>query len=209
MHDIIHFRSSSKIEKIGVWSKKLTHARSTDFDSLREYSEGDDARDIAWRQSAKGIGTFVRSSQSEKGISLLLIGDIDDSWNFWLEDSRKDKNDFYKILREQCQYTSHRTWSTFSEISYTSMGIERISAELKKIEKKKNLILLVTGSFESKEYQSLIPLAKHNDIIIIHTLHPYERDPQKFGSILIESKILKISQYKTTLEKVLKTLDWR
>ncbi len=87
------------------------------------------------------------------------------------------------------------------------MGIERISAELKKIEKKKNLILLVTGSFESKEYQSLIPLAKHNDIIIIHTLHPYERDPQKFGSILIESKILKISQYKTTLEKVLKTLE--
>lgn len=206
MRDIIHFRSSSKIEKTGTWSKKMTRTRSSDFDALREYSEWDDARDIAWKQSAKSIGTFVRLSESEQSISLLLIGDRDDGWEFWLDDSRQDKDNFYKILKEQCRYTSHRTGSIFSENVYTSKGIEDISQELRKNKEKGNLILLMTGSLELQKYQSLIPLAKQNDIIIIHTLHPYERNPEKHGRFLMTSKTPKISQYLVSLRKELTTL---
>ncbi len=207
MHDIIHFRSSSKIEKIGTWSSKMTHARSTDFDSLREYSEGDDARDIAWKQSAKWVGTFVRSTQSEQSISLMLIGDIDNGWTFQLEESSRNKHEFYKILKEQCQYTSHRNGNIYTENIYTSMGIGKISEYSIRNEKRKNLILLVTGCLKKESYKSLIPLARHNDMLIIHLLHPYERDPQNYEKLLMESRTPKISKYKIALDENLWTIQ--
>lgn len=122
----------------------MTHARSTDFDSLREYTMADDARDIAWKQSAKGIGTYLRSSLSEEAISLTLIADIDDGWDFSIDLSLENKHMFYDILEKQCHYTSSQTGNTYKTKKYTLMGIKQISEILIKEKVKNELILLLT-----------------------------------------------------------------
>jgi len=72
---------------ISLYSKKKTsnildgdfrsifRGRSLDFDDLREYSYGDNVRDIDWKASSKTGKTLIRRYIAERKHNILLIGD--------------------------------------------------------------------------------------------------------------------------------------
>ncbi len=47
-----------------------------EFDDIRQYQYGDDVRNIDWRVSAKGHGTFVKTYREEKEQSVFLMLDV-------------------------------------------------------------------------------------------------------------------------------------
>ncbi|MBR6172284.1 MAG: DUF58 domain-containing protein [Eubacterium sp.] len=55
--------------------RSIFRGRSLDFDDLREYSYGDNVRDIDWKASSKTGKTLIRRYIAERKHNILLIGD--------------------------------------------------------------------------------------------------------------------------------------
>ncbi len=55
--------------------RSIFRGRSLDFDDLREYSFGDNVRDIDWKSSSKTGKTLVRRYIAERKHNILLVGD--------------------------------------------------------------------------------------------------------------------------------------
>jgi len=55
--------------------RSIFRGRSLDFDDLREYTYGDNVRDIDWKSSSKTGKTLVRRYIAERKHNILLIGD--------------------------------------------------------------------------------------------------------------------------------------
>ncbi|MCI8393157.1 MAG: DUF58 domain-containing protein [Clostridia bacterium] len=49
--------------------------RSSNFEDLREYTFGDNIKDIDWRASARSPKTFVREYRAEKSHNILIVID--------------------------------------------------------------------------------------------------------------------------------------
>lgn len=55
--------------------RSIFRGRSLDFDDLREYTYGDNVRDIDWKSSSKTGKTLVRRYIAERKHNVLLVGD--------------------------------------------------------------------------------------------------------------------------------------
>ncbi len=55
--------------------RSIFRGRSLDFDDLREYTYGDNVRDIDWKSSSKTGKTLVRRYIAERKHNILLVGD--------------------------------------------------------------------------------------------------------------------------------------
>lgn len=81
----------SKIKRIELKSEKLVknhtfgkysslfRGRGVELDSIREYSQGDDVRDIDWKSSARSDRVFVKQYREDKNIDFIFLIDLSKS----------------------------------------------------------------------------------------------------------------------------------
>ena len=191
MPDIIHFRSHQRWRQTGLGSTRNMKQRGSEYDSLRLATPLDDARDIAWKQSLKWESLYMKSREESTDIIVSLIGIEDQSWDFSLE-GENTKRDFYTHLERACHHTSIREWYSYTHHIYTHTSIYEISWELIDKHVRNKLMICIVSDLEKSHYEYLGKLAIHNDIIILHLLHPYESDTNLSTSTLIESSLIDI-----------------
>ena len=205
MPHIIHFRSEQNQKQNWIGSQKKMRARWSEYDTLNPATPYDDARDIAWKASAKGENLYIKSREDTLSLAIRLIGIYDRSWDFSL-DFRDEKIAFYALLNRACQNTSKYYRYTYSENTYTCMGIKYVSEILRKNQVERELIIIVASDLETTQYEGLSWLAKHNDIVLLHLLHPFESHPTTYDSILCESRSINSIAYEASLNKVQKEI---
>lgn len=194
MWHTIHFRSNMSSLQGGVGSLQKIRSRGIEYESIRPATPTDDARDIAWKQSARSDTLSVKSREDTRRLEIMLIGISDISWELTL-DAWDDKYSFYTRIADASRQTSHTSGYTYTENKYTHMGIWEVSSLLKKRKIKNTLILFVTSQLESSEYTELISLWRQNDIVVMHLLHPFEEHPEKYPHILTESQSIDYKKY--------------
>ena len=134
----------------------------------------DDARDIAWKQSAKSPeNPYTKVRHNENATPVFLIGSIDSSWEFATRQNPLTKYDFYDRLHRALEFSSQALRFPYRE----EKGQEAIST-LQKQKIQGSLILYVTASLDPHTLEVLKVLTHHNDVVILHLLHPYERSPE-------------------------------
>lgn len=205
MSYIIHFRSKQNQKHTWIGSEKKMRSRWSEYDTIHPATPYDDARDIAWKQSAKSDSLYTKSREDTMNISIRLIGIYDESWDFSL-DYRDEKTKFYQTLDHACRDTSKYYKYIYDEKKYTHMSIEWVSKILRNKHLERELIIIMTSDLESIHYEGLSPLAKHNDIILLHILHPYESNPDIYTGILCESRSIDSISYKQSLTQVQKDI---
>ncbi len=65
----------ARLRQLDGRSAVRTRGQGTEFDSLRDYVEGDDVRSIDWRATARRRSTVVRTWQPEKDRHIILVLD--------------------------------------------------------------------------------------------------------------------------------------
>ncbi len=200
MTQIIHFRSKQNQRHLWIGSQKKMRSRWSEYDTLRPATPYDDARDIAWKQSAKSESLFIKSREDTLNIAIRLIGVYDASWDFCLEYG-DEKAKFYGKIDHACRYTSSHFQHIYNEHMYTSMSIDWVSALLQKKRIEKEVIIIITSNLTYTQYEWLTLLKKHNDVICIHLLHPFESNPDIYENTLCESSLIQKIAYKKELNK--------
>ncbi len=81
----------AKLKKIEIRIRKTIESRThgkfnsifkgsgIEFSDIRDYQYGDDVRNIDWKVTAKGHGTYIRTYQEEKEQDVIIIADISGS----------------------------------------------------------------------------------------------------------------------------------
>ncbi len=62
--------------------KSVFKGNGIEFDEIREYSEGDEIRDIDWNVTARQNRPFVKKYREERELNILLMVDVSASGNF-------------------------------------------------------------------------------------------------------------------------------
>ncbi len=205
MPHIIHFRSKQYQKQNWIGSQKKMRARWSEYDTLHPATPYDDARDIAWKQSAKSESLYTKSREDMINISIRLVGIYDESWDFSLNYGDKKIN-FYHMLNTACRDTSNYYRYSYNENTYTHMGILWASERIRENQIMRELIIVVTSDLEILHYRGLSWLAKHNDIVLLHLLHPYESYPDKYSDTLCESRIVDEVSYSESLNQAQRTI---
>ncbi len=139
-------------------------------------------------------------------ISIRLIGVYDESWDFSLNYG-DEKIKFYQTLYRACEDTSRHYKHTYNENFYTHVGIQKISSLLEEKQIKKELIIIVVSDLLKIRYTWLSSIARHNDIVVLHLLHPYESKPDSYSNILCESRSIEAIPYKKSLFQAKKEIQ--
>ncbi|ROR73736.1 DUF58 domain-containing protein [Bogoriella caseilytica] len=66
----------ARLREIDGQTTLLSRGQGTEFDSLREYVDGDDVRSIDWRASARGADVVVRTWRPERDRRVLIVIDV-------------------------------------------------------------------------------------------------------------------------------------
>lgn len=205
MRQAIHFRSKVSSSQRGDESLKKIQSHGSEYESIRPATPSDDARDIAWKQSARSDILSVKSREDTTRLNVMLIGASDTSWGFSIE-TWDDKYAFYRTLANASRTSSNISWYKYEEHFYTHTSIEKICSDKKKDRIKNALILFVVSDLDTPSYHHLDSLWRQNDIIVIHLLHPYEKNPEKYPNILTESSQIKHREYQEALIKIQKDI---
>ncbi len=68
-------KQKGRLREIGIRRSRM-RGLGTEFESLREYSEGDDYRKIDWKASARSGKVVVRQFEQERNQSVMLVIDV-------------------------------------------------------------------------------------------------------------------------------------
>ncbi len=68
-------KQQGRLRELGI-RKSRTRGLGTDFESLRDYAEGDDYRKIDWKASARSGNLVVRQYEQERNQTILLCIDV-------------------------------------------------------------------------------------------------------------------------------------
>ena len=79
----IEMRTNRAVDEIfgGAWHS-IFRGRGVEFDEVREYSDGDEVRDIDWSVTARTGRPFVKKYVEERELSVMLLVDASASENF-------------------------------------------------------------------------------------------------------------------------------
>ena len=168
--------------------------RGSEYDIIRPATPYDDARDIAWKQSTKTELPYVKSREDTIKLSIQIIGIEDSGWEFSLEQN-DTKKDFYRKLDISCKATSIYHGHTYESKLIKKSTLQEIGDDMRKRKIQKRVSIFVCSSLDISTYEKLYPLAHHNDIIIIHLLHPYESDPTNYTDYLFGSRCVDATDY--------------
>lgn len=97
-----------------------------EFEEVREYKYGDDARLIDWNVSAKGHGTFIKTFKEEKEQQVFLLVDLSGSQE---RGAKRQKQETSKELCAVLALAAVREYSTVGLLGYTDQKEIYINAD--------------------------------------------------------------------------------
>lgn len=167
------------------WSAH-THIRQrwSSWSHLRQYTDIDDIRDIAWSKIRPDwFSTRVRESHWDFEIITYLGATPYDV--FFDTDETISKKKYIKKMQNTIAMSAKFWWYKYREF-FGDTGIKEI------IDMKPNNALILISNTE--DLSSLQSIAFHNDLIYIDITHPFESNPNT--SLLFSGKIIDIKWYK-------------
>jgi len=79
----LEIRTNREVDEvIGGAYKSVFQGRGIEFDEVREYTEGDDSRDIDWNVTARMGSAFVKKYMEERELTVMLLVDVSASGAF-------------------------------------------------------------------------------------------------------------------------------
>jgi len=177
--------------------------RGLEFDEVREYTPGDDVRDIDWNVTARTGRTFVKRYIEERQLKLLFAVDVSASQTFGTAAQRKcdlaaefcalvafaaiRNNDTVGLLLfsdEVEKYVPPAKGSTHAlrlvhdiagfEPRHTGTDIAAALGYLARVMHRRCVVFLVSDFFAGNFERSLRILAKRHDVIAVRTTDPRE-----------------------------------
>ena len=103
--------------------RSIFRGRSLDFDDLREYSYGDNVRDIDWKASSKTGKTLIRRYIAERKHNILLIGDSGQKM-IANTDTGEEKEKLAVMALGSIAYLANRNGDDFSLLMNRGPGLD-------------------------------------------------------------------------------------
>ena len=219
----------SKLKRIEIRIRKTIESRThgkfnsifkgsgIEYADIRDYQYGDDVRNIDWKVTAKGHGTFIKTFQEEKEQDVVVVLDISSSQEIGF--GKKIKYDIVKELCGIFTLSALEQKSNFGLIAYSNQreifikpdrGIKhayyilhkifyhkRISNLTKlnemfkyasKVIKRKSVLVIISDFKDDWNAQLLLPLARKHQLAIIQVSDPTEVKIPSMGIIPILDK---------------------
>ncbi|MES2389675.1 MAG: DUF58 domain-containing protein [Bacteroidota bacterium] len=184
-----------------------------EFDDVRQYQYGDDVRSIDWNVSAKGHGTFVKTFREEKEQTVFFMLDVSASQDIGNTGQKKidiskeivgvlalsaikegsqvglfcfsDRREQY-IKPGKGMKFAYQIISSLHNLRAQSLKTSLNSAIffVLNILRRRCVIILVSDFIDNEDYfQTLRPLARRHDLIVIHVHDSREVSFPKLGII--------------------------
>lgn len=177
-------------------SKELMRLPGNDWNTLREYSQEDDARNIFWRKST-GERIYTKDRMDSWSFSLYTIFHENLGDNFCSKNNPISRSEFYHTIEKRISQSAKAGWHGYKELSS--------SKDFLLLKPKKSLIFIASNSAETSLLQEIQTLAWYNDVIFLHVSHPFEVDG--WEDILFDGKKLCTDLYKKESEANQKKLQ--
>jgi len=219
----------AKLKKIEIRIRKTIESRThgkfnsifkgsgIEFSDIRDYQYGDDVRNIDWKVTAKGHGTYIRTYQEEKEQDVIIIADISGSNDLGVGD--KIKYDILKELSGIITLSAVEQRSNIGLVAFTDQkelfvkpdrGIKHgyyllhrffhlvrqssltdIDAMFRytlSVVQRKSVVIILSD-FKGKWSENLLsPLAQKHDLVVIQVSDPTEIVIPKMGIIPLLDK---------------------
>jgi uncharacterized protein (DUF58 family) len=219
----------SKLRKYEIQIRKAINSRmqgdfhsifkgsGLEFDGVREYTYGDDTRNIDWNVSAKGLGTFVKTFKEEKEQSVYFLLDVSASQEIGNPGAQK-----VDIGKEICGVLTLAALKESSKVGLmcysdikekyvkSGKGIKHgyaIINELFKLKpkstktdltaalrftlemvKKRSVIIVISDFIDDGYDKNLRTLAKRHDVVAIHLKDDRETRLPNLGIVPVYDK---------------------
>lgn len=158
--------------------------RWSSWSHLRQYTDTDDIRDIAWAKiKPDWFSTRVRESHWDFEI-ITYFGTTPYDEFFDSEENLSKKNTIKKI-QSTLIMSAQFWWYKYREF-FGDNGIKEIKSL-----KPNNALILISNI---EDLASLQSIAFHNDLIYIDVTHPFESNPNT--SLLFSGQVIDIKRYK-------------
>ncbi len=219
----------AKLKKIEIRIRKTIESRThgkfnsifkgsgIEFSDIRDYQYGDDVRNIDWKISAKGHGTYIRTYQEEKEQDVIIIADVSGSNDIGVGEKIK-----YDIIKELCgiitlsavEQTSNIGLIAFTDKKELFIKADRgfkhayyllhkffhltRTSSLTDIDKmlhygisviKRKSVVIIVSDFKGVWSEKLLsPLAQKHDLVVIQVSDSTEISIPKMGIIPLIDK---------------------
>jgi len=219
----------AKLKKIEIRIRKTIESRThgkfnsifkgsgIEFSDIRDYQFGDDVRNIDWKVTAKGHGTYIRTYQEEKEQDVIIIADISSSHDIGVGEKIK-----YDIVKELCgiitlsaveqssnigiiAYSDKKELfikadrgfkhgyyllHKFFHLSRTSSltDIDKMLQYSLSVIKRKSVVIILSDFKGGWSEKLLAPLAQKHDMVVIQVSDPTEISIPRMGIIPLIDK---------------------
>jgi uncharacterized protein (DUF58 family) len=220
--EIVH-----KIRRIQITTKRLVNeslageyhsvfkGRGMEFDEVREYQHGDDARTIDWNVTSRAGRPFVKRYVEERELTVMLLIDMSASGAFGSTDKLKSEiaaeisallafsaiknNDRVgAILFTDCieKFIPPRRGSThvlrvirevlFHKPEHRGTCIQKALEHLNLVVHKRSVVFLISDLLDQGFEQPLKVANRRHDIVIIQIMDPREKELPNVGILEIK-----------------------
>lgn len=204
-----------KIKETGKWQSRLI-GEGIEFDSLREYQNGDSTKKINWGATARTGNLIINQTTSTKTVNIHVIIDANITQNFGsnirksqiinellhtLVDITSNNQDGIKltVLSEKTQ--SHPLKNGKRSLVFYNNVIEKIKYDRVsninfydiKFDKNKYITILITDFIDYKEKNNIMKIIKNTNPIIILVNDPVELSLPNIG--IFEIKNIKNNEH--------------
>ena len=165
-------------------SEKLWKIRWDIWDTLRTYTPWDRIRDIFWGKSLISQ-IFVKNRNASESFDIIVTTD-GSLTGFFTPSEKISPILFFESAKHIIEKSAKQWWYPFS-------SIKDITIVREKMRLKNTMICIFSNHLEEKNLEYLKNLSPVNDVIYIHTFHPFEIDPD--DSLLFGFQTLKVQKY--------------
>lgn len=188
-----------------------------EFDDVRPYQWGDDVRNIDWRVTAKGHGTFMKTFIEEKEQTVFFLLDVSASQEIGKE--KRQKIDLAKEVTGLLTLSAIREGSKVGVLSYSDrvedyikpgksikhayevinrvFGLKPVSRQTNldaavkytlNLLNKKTIVFMVSDFIDENFTHSLRGLARKHDLVVIHISDKREAAVPHLGIVPLYEK---------------------
>lgn len=146
-------------------SLQFVRLSGNDWNTIKPYSDSDDARSIVWRKSTTQENIYSKEYQDNSGFSIrLIIG-----WALWdefyCERFPISRSRYYTMLQSVIEQSARFWWHQYIQVD---------PQELSKTKPKNSLVIIAGNTLDTSLYRQIKVIAPHNDILFLHVFHPVE-----------------------------------
>ncbi len=189
--------------------------RGMSFSEVREYSYGDDVRNIEWNVTARAGTPYIKIFEEERELTLMLLIDVSASLNFGTSKRRKKDTvlEIAAVLAFSALTNNDKVGAIFfsDEVEAyippkkgranilklirqlliiqpksTKTNIGKALDYLNNVQKKRSIVFTLSDFLANNFEKSLTLTAKRHDLIGIHLYDQYEASlPKELGMVMV------------------------